>query len=262
MSSESTGLRSSEEDLQQMQEVEDHLGSPSVDYAAEGAAATIGRDGAGAMHADPVSEDMGSEATIRYQRAKLRVLEQEIEKAVTEGKASSRALSEGRQARKKESDSHTQLSRRVKSLEAEAEKQRKRADFNTRKLETAELELTAVKKELEVALRAQKNVTGESSTKDVRINRALEELEKYKGLLKERKAQEKDKEDNVKGELEKAIRENRKLEKQKAELIGAFRKQMKLIDVLKRQKLHVEAARMLAFTEEEFTQALEVGGER
>jgi chromosome segregation ATPase len=205
---------------------------------------------------------MGSEATIRYQRAKLRVLEQELEKVVADNKANARALVDEQQARKKETDSHAQLQRRVKGLEAEAEKQRKRADFNTRKLETAELELAAVKKELEVALRAQKNVAGESSTKDVRMNRALEELEKYKGLLKERKAQEKDKEDNVKGELERAVRENRKLEKQKAELIAAFRKQMKLIDVLKRQKLHVEAARMLAFTEEEFTKALEVGGER
>ena len=260
MSAESSGLRSSDDDLHEMHEVEDHLGSPSVDRGAEGAAAAIGLGTAG--DADPVSEDMGSEATIRYQRAKLRVLEQEIEKVVADNKATSRALAEERQGRKKETESYTQLQKRVKGLEAEAEKQRKRADFNARKLETSELELAAVKKELEVALRAQKNVAGESSTKDVRMNRALEELEKYKGLLKERKAQEKDKEDNVKSELERAVRDNRKLEKQKVELIAAFRKQMKLIDVLKRQKLHVEAARMLAFTEEEFTQALEVGGER
>lgn len=256
-SADSGGLASSEDDLREMQEVEDHLGSPALESAAEAAAASAVMDAA--ADADPVSEDMGSEATIRYQRAKLRVLEQEIEKVVAENKNTSRALGEERQQRKTESEAHEKLQKRVRSLEVEAEKQRKRADFNTRKLETAELELAAVKKELEVALRAQKTVSGESSTKDVRINRAMEELEKYKGLLRERKAQEKDKEDGVKGEIERLSRENRKLEKQKTELIAAFRKQMKLIDVLKRQKLHVEAARMLAFTEEEFAATLEVG---
>ena len=46
---------------------------------------------------------------------------------------------------------------------------------------------------------------------------------------------------------------------QKKELLDAFKAQLKLIDILKRQRTHIEAAKVLGFAEEEFVKALEWG---
>ena len=91
------------------------------------------------------------------------------------------------------------------------------------------------------------------------MNRALEELEKYKLALKDAKMTESAKNEGIRRDLDKLTDENRRLEKQRNELLQAFKKQMKLIDVLKRQKMHIESAKLLAFTEDEFVKTLELG---
>jgi hypothetical protein len=48
---------------------------------------------------------------------------------------------------------------------------------------------------------------------------------------------------------------------QKSTLLSAFEKQQKLVDVLRQQRLHIEAAKVLAFAEEEFVKTLEWGNE-
>uniref|UniRef100_A0A8C9PEE0 Testis expressed 9 n=1 Tax=Spermophilus dauricus TaxID=99837 RepID=A0A8C9PEE0_SPEDA len=115
------------------------------------------------------------------------------------------------------------------------------------------------KKELENKRRLQKQAASTQSTTEVRLNRALEEAEKYKLELSKLRQNNKDIANEEHKKIEMLKSENKKLEKQKGELMIGFKKQLKLIDVLKRQKMHIEAAKMLSFTEEEFMKALEWG---
>ncbi len=59
-------------------------------------------------------------------------------------------------------------------------------------------------------------------------------------------------------DLLRLLADNKRLERQKAELVVAFKKQLRLIDILKRQKMHLEAAKMLQLTEEEFMKAMDI----
>ncbi|XP_027869856.1 testis-expressed protein 9-like isoform X1 [Xiphophorus couchianus] len=56
--------------------------------------------------------------------------------------------------------------------------------------------------------------------------------------------------------IENLLAENKNLKKQKYDLILGFKKQTKLIDILKRQIMHLEAAKLLSFTEDEFIKAM------
>lgn len=99
----------------------------------------------------------------------------------------------------------------------------------------------------------------DQGSKEAKLNRALEEIEKYKLALRDAKISETSKNENIRRDLDRLSEDNKRLERQRNELLQAFKKQMKLIDVLKRQKMHIESAKLLAFTEDEFVKTLELG---
>jgi len=72
--------------------------------------------------------------------------------------------------------------------------------------------------------------------------------------------QEREGKDAAKTDASRLLADTKRLERQRAELLAAFRKQTRLVDVLRRQKIHLEAARALGFAEEEFMRLLELGG--
>jgi len=207
----------------------------------------------------PPAQDMGHEAKVRFLKAKVRVLQEELEKLSSE-KARLETENE-KQASKFKSieEDRNRLQKSASTQQSAVLKQKQIVDDLKSKLTAAETQASTLKRQNEQFqrdIKAQQNNAGAS---EVRLNRALEEIEKLKSDVMKAKSSSKENQQEEKKRVDSLMAENRKLEKQKSDLIQGFRKQARLIDILKRQKMHLEAAKMLQFTEEEFVKALEWG---
>ena len=65
--------------------------------------------------------------------------------------------------------------------------------------------------------------------------------------------------DATRGDSGRLQAEVRRLEQQSAELLAAFKKQSRLVEVLRRQRAHLEASRALELSEQEFMRLLDLG---
>ncbi len=183
-------------------------------------------------------------------------------------------LNESEDIRLKLMEQTKDLERQLKSEREEGKKNKKQITLleteqrrNARKTSTHSAsnadpaamrqEIDILRKDLQTAERLVKQAESNVKSKDLQLKRASENISKMKARVSELETQ---RSGDVAGDRERAdAAESRVkvLEKQRSDLIAAFKKQIKLIDVLKRQKLHIEAARLLSFTEEDFMKALD-----
>lgn len=206
-----------------------------------------------------VSKDIGTEAQIRFLKAKLHVMQEELDSVVCECSKKEDKIQDLKSKVKNLEEDCVRQQRTVTSQQSQIEKYKNLFEEANKKCDELQQQLSSVERELESKRRLQKQAASSQSATEVRLNRALEEAEKYKVELSKLRQTNKDitNEDHQKIEVLKS--ENKKLERQKGELMIGFKKQLKLIDILKRQKMHIEAAKMLSFSEEEFMKALEWG---
>ncbi|XP_032030416.1 testis-expressed protein 9 isoform X1 [Hylobates moloch] len=206
-----------------------------------------------------VSNDIGTEAQIRFLKAKLRVMQEELDNVVCECNKKEDEIQNLKSQLKNFEEDFMRQQRTINMQQSQVEKYKTLFEEVNKKCDGLQQQLSSVERELENKRRLQKQAASSQSATEVRLNRALEEAEKYKLELSKLRQNNKDIANEEHKKIEVLKSENKKLEKQKGELMIGFKKQLKLIDVLKRQKMHIEAAKMLSFTEEEFLKALEWG---
>jgi hypothetical protein len=205
-----------------------------------------------------VANEMSNDAQIRFLKAKLKVLQEEIDKVANELRKKEEENSKLAQRCKELDEDRGKQLRISNSHQTQMEKYKKLNEELESKLTQLDQQNSVLKKENEQLKRDMKKNQVDQQQGELKLNRALEEIEKLKVQLDKSKVDSKDTKDQEKKRLEQLGTENKRLQKQKLELIQAFKKQLKLIDVLKKQKMHLEAARLLQFSEEEFINAIEL----
>ncbi|MED6251169.1 hypothetical protein ATANTOWER_024320 [Ataeniobius toweri] len=194
-----------------------------------------------------------SDAQTRVLKAKLQIMQEELDLLSCDFYKKDDENAKLTANIKELEEDRTRLQRTVSIQKTQTERQKALAEESAKKCNDLQLQ------EVETLNRSQKQAAAVHRTVEVRLNRALEEVEKLKSQLSKTRQMNKEKISEEHQSKENLLAENQILKKQKAELIVGFKKQLKLIDILKRQKMHFEAAKMLSFTEEEFMKALDLG---
>eukprot|EP00948_MAST-09A_sp_MAST-9A-sp1_P004199 g4199.t1 len=220
--------------------------------------AAMGNMQGGHWASDPVvCDEMGVEAVMRMQKAQVKSLKVELDAVNVQKRQAREELKQAENKLGVLAEENRKLTKSLQNSAVSLEQEKKIIRDLKEKAKDDHQKMISLEKTIQTQKREFKKRETESSTKDVRLHRALEEVDRLKNVIKDLRSSAKEDTGMAKEKETDLINHIKVLENQKKELIAAFRKQLKLIDILKRQKVHLEAAKMLSFTEEEFSRTLE-----
>ncbi|XP_072316909.1 testis-expressed protein 9-like isoform X1 [Eucyclogobius newberryi] len=204
-------------------------------------------------------EDGVSGSIVRVLRAHIELLQKELDQLTSEYyKKEDENIRFNAKMKELEED-RARLQRSKSIMQTQIEKQKALLETSDKKCEGLQLHVAELNKDMESLDRSSKQAAALQNSAESRLNRATEESQRLKSELDKMKQMNKDKSDEEHHRTVSLLAENNTLKKQKHELIVGFKKQLKLIDILKREKMHLEAAKLLSFKEEEFIKALNWG---
>jgi hypothetical protein len=210
---------------------------------------------------------MGSAATLRVQKARIAALSSSVSELTAALSARDKELSDLKALLKSSSDAREKLTRKHAAEEKAHVALQRQADDSAARAAAAETKVASLERELAAAKKRTTEQEQETKTKDAKLNRALAELERTKEMAAKTRGGGGGVGaggggaggDEQARELAALKAANKKLLSQRADLLTGFRRQARLVELLRKQKLHVEMAKMLQFAEDEFARSIDMG---
>lgn len=202
------------------------------------------------------------DAKLKYMKTREKVLSKQLEDANELRKGMNEQILDLQRQLKVTQEENKNLKKRIQILDIEGKRNLSRKPTNEKEKDNNDKEeliqeIAILRKDLQTAERIAKQGESMKKEKEVQLKRATEAISKLKAQVTELEGKIQGQGINDRTKADSTEQRLKIVERQRADLIAAFKKQMKLIDILKRQKVHIEAARLLAFTEEEFVKTLD-----
>ncbi|CAD8166982.1 unnamed protein product [Paramecium octaurelia] len=195
---------------------------------------------------------------LRMQSLKADALKQELDNILQQNKMKENLIQEIEQKGKNISDQTKKYNAQIVSLNEKYEQFRQKLLETQQKTKALEKENLAITKEIESVKKEYRKIDAEANKKDIGINRTVEQIQKLKLEQQKNKLSNNDKQSDLSLNIEQFKKDNQRIEQQITESLQALKKQLKLIDILKRQRIHIIAARMFLFIESDFAKTTDL----
>uniref|UniRef100_A0A1B0AH01 Testis-expressed sequence 9 protein n=1 Tax=Glossina pallidipes TaxID=7398 RepID=A0A1B0AH01_GLOPL len=200
---------------------------------------------------------ISTEGLIKFLKSKITILEEDHDRINQEMSEQKELLEKALERSKVMEQQRDQAFMKHTAVAEQLCKTESQLEEANRRLKERSTEQTAQQKELETVRRDLKIVTQTNKNLEKRLFRVNEELESARSTLGAMKTSERELKDTARAESEAKDKQIKSLKKQRADLLNAYKKQLFLIDNLKRQNLCMEQSKMIAYGEKEFSKVLD-----
>ncbi|KAH8261277.1 hypothetical protein KR044_006264 [Drosophila immigrans] len=194
---------------------------------------------------------------IRFLKAKVVILEEDHGALTQEMSVQRERLDEAMEALRQAENQRDQAINSNSKLSEQLQRLEQQGEEAARRQKERQLEFSNLQREMELLRRDNKLLKQTNTNLENRLSRANDEVESTRQMLSQQSGDKREEQETQRKELKLRDSRIKSLKRQRADLLNAYKKQLFMIDNLKRQNTCVEQAVAIGFGEKEFNKVLE-----